>query len=79
MKAHIVGGGFSGLAAAVCLIRNAGTAGQDITIYEPGEWLVVPSRSGRTPELPLLSADLIHRAGSRLYIVEPSCVRQGDR
>jgi oleate hydratase len=34
MKAHIVGGGFGGLAAAACLIRNAGVPGQDITIYE---------------------------------------------
>jgi len=34
MKAHIVGGGFGGLAAAACLIRNAGVSGQDITIYE---------------------------------------------
>jgi oleate hydratase len=34
MKAHIVGGGFGGLAAAAYLIRNAGVPGQDITIYE---------------------------------------------
>jgi oleate hydratase len=34
MKAHIVGGGFGGLAAAACLIRNAGVSGPDITIYE---------------------------------------------
>jgi oleate hydratase len=34
MKAHIVGGGFGGLAAAAYLIRNAGASGQDITIYE---------------------------------------------
>jgi oleate hydratase len=34
MKAHIVGGGFGGLAAAAYLIRNAGMLGQDITIYE---------------------------------------------
>src|SRR5262249_27188307 len=34
MKAHIVGGGFGGLAAAGYLIRNAGLPGQDITIYE---------------------------------------------
>jgi oleate hydratase len=34
MKAHIVGGGFGGLAAAAYLIRNAGVSGQDITIYE---------------------------------------------
>jgi oleate hydratase len=34
MKAHIVGGGFGGLAAAALLIRNAGVSGQDITIYE---------------------------------------------
>jgi oleate hydratase len=34
MKAYIVGGGFGGLAAAALLIRNAGVAGSDITIYE---------------------------------------------
>jgi oleate hydratase len=34
MKAHIVGGGFGGLAAAFFLIRNADMPGQDITIYE---------------------------------------------
>ena len=34
MKAHIVGGGFGGLAAAALLIRNAQVSGQDITIYE---------------------------------------------
>jgi len=34
VKAHIVGGGFGGLAAAAYLIRNAEVAGQDITIYE---------------------------------------------
>ena len=34
MKAHIVGGGFAGLAAAAFLIRNAGASGEDITIYE---------------------------------------------
>jgi oleate hydratase len=34
MKAHIVGGGFGGLAAAGYLIRNAGVPGPDITIYE---------------------------------------------
>jgi oleate hydratase len=37
MKAHIVGGGFGGLAAAAYLIRNAGVAGQDITVYEADE------------------------------------------
>jgi oleate hydratase len=37
MKAHIVGGGFGGLAAAAYLIRNAGVSGQDITIYEADE------------------------------------------
>ena len=37
MKAHIVGGGFGGLAAAALLIRNAGVPGQDITIYEADE------------------------------------------
>ena len=37
MKAHIVGSGFGGLAAAAYLIRNAGVAGQDITIYEANE------------------------------------------
>ena len=39
MKAHIVGGGFGGLAAAVCLVRNAGLPGRDITIYEAGDEL----------------------------------------
>lgn len=34
MKAHIVGGGFGGLAAAAFLIRDAGMSGSDITIYE---------------------------------------------
>jgi oleate hydratase len=37
MKAHIVGGGFGGLAAAALLIRNAGVPGQDITIYEAND------------------------------------------
>jgi oleate hydratase len=39
MKAHIVGGGFGGLAAAALLIRNAGVPGQDITVYEADEQL----------------------------------------
>jgi myosin-crossreactive antigen len=39
MKAHIVGGGFGGLAAAALLIRNAGMSGPDITIYEADETL----------------------------------------
>jgi len=39
MKAHIVGGGFGGLAAAALLIRNAGVPGADITIYEADELL----------------------------------------
>jgi oleate hydratase len=39
MKAHVVGGGFGGLAAAAFLIRNAGVSGQDITIYEADERL----------------------------------------
>ncbi len=39
MKAHIVGGGFGGLAAAALLIRNAGVPGADITIYEADEVL----------------------------------------
>ncbi len=37
MKAHIVGGGFGGLAAAGYLIKNAGMPGPDITIYEADE------------------------------------------
>ena len=37
MKAHIVGGGFGGLAATGYLIRNAGVSGEDITIYEADE------------------------------------------
>jgi oleate hydratase len=39
MRAHIVGGGFGGLAAAALLIRNAGVSGADITIYEAEERL----------------------------------------
>lgn len=39
MKAHVVGGGFGGLAAAAFLIRNAGLSGRDITIYEAGSEL----------------------------------------
>lgn len=39
MKAHIVGGGFGGLAAAALLIRNAGFKGPDITIYEASDRL----------------------------------------
>ena len=39
MKAHIVGGGFGGLAAAALLIRNADMSGPDITIYEADEKL----------------------------------------
>lgn len=39
MKAHIVGGGFGGLAAAALLIRNADLPGEDITIYEADERL----------------------------------------
>jgi oleate hydratase len=39
MKAHIVGGGFGGLAAAAYLIRDAGVSGRDITIYEAGDRL----------------------------------------
>ena len=37
MKAHIVGGGFGGLASAAYLIRNAEVSGEDITIYEANE------------------------------------------
>jgi oleate hydratase len=39
MKAHIVGGGFGGLAAAALLIQNAKVSGPDITIYEADEKL----------------------------------------
>src|SRR5580658_1177128 len=39
MKAHIVGSGFGGLAAAAYLIRHAGASGEDITIYEAGDKL----------------------------------------
>ena len=39
MKAHIVGGGFGGLAAAALLIRNAGVSGSDITVYEADDLL----------------------------------------
>ena len=37
MRAHIIGGGFGGLAAAALLIRNAGVSGENITIYEADE------------------------------------------
>jgi oleate hydratase len=37
MKAHIVGGGFGGLAAAAYLIQHAQVPGQDITVYEAYE------------------------------------------
>ena len=37
MRAHIIGGGFGGLAAAALLIRNAGVSGEDVTIYEADE------------------------------------------
>jgi 2-polyprenyl-6-methoxyphenol hydroxylase-like FAD-dependent oxidoreductase len=37
MKAHIVGGGFGGLAAAALLIRNADVPGVDITVYEAAD------------------------------------------
>ncbi len=39
MKAHIVGGGFGGLAAAALLVRNAGVPRGDITIYEADDVL----------------------------------------
>lgn len=39
MKAHIIGGGFGGLAAAALLIRNADVPGPDITIYEADDVL----------------------------------------
>jgi len=39
MKAHVVGGGFGGLAAAALLIRNADASGADITIYEANKLL----------------------------------------
>ena len=39
MKAHIIGGGFGGLAAATLLIRNADVPGTDITIYEADDVL----------------------------------------
>jgi oleate hydratase len=37
MRAHIIGGGFGGLAAAALLILNGGVPGEDITIYEADE------------------------------------------
>jgi oleate hydratase len=39
MKAHIVGGGIAGLAAAAHLVRDAGVPGADVTVYEAGEKL----------------------------------------
>ena len=50
MKAHIVGGGFGGLAAAVLLIRNAKVPGRDITIYEADEPLGGGFFLGGSPE-----------------------------
>ncbi|MBV9978927.1 MAG: oleate hydratase [Bradyrhizobium sp.] len=50
MKAHIVGGGFGGLAAAFYLIRNAGVSGEDITIYEADEQLGGAFSLGGTAE-----------------------------
>jgi oleate hydratase len=48
MTAHIVGGGFGGLAAAALLIRNAGMSGADITMYEADEQLGGGFFLGRT-------------------------------
>ena len=39
MMAHIVGGGFGGLAAAAYLVRDAGMFGQDVTVYEADDRL----------------------------------------
>jgi oleate hydratase len=39
MKAHIVGGGFAGLASAALFIRDIKTPGSDITIYEADDKL----------------------------------------
>jgi oleate hydratase len=50
MKAHIVGGGFGGLAAAFYLIRNGGVSGRDITIYEADEQLGGSFSLGGTAE-----------------------------
>jgi 2-polyprenyl-6-methoxyphenol hydroxylase-like FAD-dependent oxidoreductase len=49
MKAHIVGGGFGGLAAAALLIRNADLPGADITIYERTMCWVADSFSAAAP------------------------------
>ncbi len=50
MKAHIVGGGFGGLAAAGYLIRNAGVSGQDITIYDADQRMGGGFFLGGSPE-----------------------------
>ena len=68
MKAHIVGGGFGGLAAAALLIKNAQVPGQDITIYEAegdlgGGYFVEGSRNDR-----LQSARLRLRQGIPLRV-----------
>jgi oleate hydratase len=47
MKAHIVGSGFGGLAAAALLIRNADVPGADITIYEADDVLSRRQRGER--------------------------------
>ena len=48
MRAHIIGGGFGGLAAAALLIRNAEVSGENITIYEADEQLGGGFFLGRT-------------------------------
>ena len=60
MKAHIVGGGFGGLAAAALLIRNAGVSGADITIYEADE------RAGRRVLSRRQRGERLQPAGLRL-------------
>jgi len=48
MRAHIIGGGFGGLAAAALLIWNAEVSGENITIYEADEQLGGGFFLGRT-------------------------------
>ena len=68
MKAHIVGGGFGGLAAAALLIRNAEVPGADITIYEADEQLGGGFFLAGTAESGYQRAGLRLRQGIPLYV-----------
>ena len=46
MKAHLVGGGISSLAAAAFLIKDGGLLGNNIHIYESAGWSAGRGRIG---------------------------------